>query len=208
MKNSWWVLFLLSSMVLPGFLFGVDYQLETRFQMGMGGDTFATVYYDDGSVSDLDMGTYLTIALGGIASLRLGDAHALEAELLAGWGGWSTGPQNTDDFLLLGRFPVELLGFYRFSPRPPLDVRFGGGVVHQFIGGIEGKGNLSYVSYDIEDSTGWIAELGVRYDVFLFSIRYNAMKYTVQDVAEPMDASSIAVAVGFLFPLKTLSKLE
>lgn len=185
---------------LPFAAAAVEIDADMRLQMGGGGDTWATVTYSDGSDSDLRLGTYFTMSAGVNAALWSGGPHSLELAGLAGWGTWSTGPENTDDRLILSRFPVEALAYYRLSPQLPVDIRLGGGIAYHMIGGITGSGSLENYEQDIDNSLGWLVEASVIYDIFSFSFRYNPMEYMIDGAA--WDATSMAASVGVLIPLK------
>jgi hypothetical protein len=173
---------------------------EARISMGWGGESIATVVYDDGSKSDLNLGTYFTGSLGGSLTPFRAGVHAFDIEGLVGWASWSTGPENTEDRIKLSRFPLELLGFYRVQlPRfGPLELRLGGGGSYQLIGGAKGTGTLDHVSIDIGNALGWVGEVRAVWGVLGVGVRYTAAKYQVGGLS--LDASSLGLVLGVVFP--------
>ena len=173
---------------------------ELRMQMGAGGDKIATVTYSDGSKSDLTLGTYFTMAIGGAVTPFSFGPHALDFEALVGWASWSTGPENTDDRMKLGRVPLELLGFYRLRlpSASPLELRLGGGAAYQLVGSVVGTGSLERVSMDVDNALGWVAEARLVWGVLAGGLRYTKMDYRV--AGSSLDASSVGVVLGVVFP--------
>ena len=173
---------------------------EVRMQMNAGGDTLATVTYTDGSKSDLKLGTYFTGALGGsITPFRVG-AHAFDLQGLVGFSSWSTGPENTDDRLVLRRFPLELLAGYRWRlpVSGPWQVRVAGGASYQVIGSASGSGSLDNISVNVDNALGWVAEVGVVWGILGMGVRYTNMHLRVG--SSTLDGSSIGGTVGLVFP--------
>lgn len=173
---------------------------ELRMQMNAGGDTLATVTYTDGSKSALKLGTYFTAALGGsITPFRAG-AHAFDIQGLVGWSTWSTGPENTDDRLALSRFPLELLGCYRWRlpVSGPWEVRVAGGASYQLIGSASGTGSLDNISVDVDNALGWVADVGVVWGIVGMGVRYTNMRLQVG--SSTFDGSSIGATLGLVFP--------
>lgn len=179
----------------------LEHSWELRLQQDLGGVTLASVPYTDGSTDDLTTGTYVSFMGGGsLVPLRVG-AHALELSGALGMGSWSTGPDNTDDRLRLERFPFELLAGYRFDvPSLPLALTLGGGVQYQFVGDVYGTGSLEGLQLAIDDSPGWIAELRGVYDVFSFHLRYTGRTYHLPQSGLDLDASSVGIGFGIVFP--------
>lgn len=174
--------------------------LDLRLQMGAGGEEIAEVGYTDGSRSSLRLGTYAQLGVGALVTPVKSGWFALELEALAGWATWSTGPENTDDRLVLGRLPLELLAYARVSPPAlPVSFRLGGGMAAHLVSGVTGRGALDGVVLDVANAIGWVGEVGVAYDLFVFSLRRTAMTYEVGGL--PFDASSWAGSLAVVFPL-------
>jgi hypothetical protein len=174
-----------------------DFGGELRGYMGFGGEKIAEVEYSDGSNSDLSLGTYFFLGLGGIYSPWRWGRMGLDLELLAGWASWSTGPENTDDRLHLSRFPVEALAYYRHllsdTPDGEMLLRVGGGVSYQLIGGVSGTGALDDVELDIDNALGGVVEASLVYTAFAGGIRYQPMHYRISESGRSLDASSIGL---------------
>ena len=176
--------------------------LDLRLQMSGGGEELASVEYSDGSESALSLGTYSQLGAGVVLTPLHDGLHALDLELFTGWASTSTGPENTDDRLVLGRLPVELLAYYRLTPKSlPVGLRVGGGVAAHLFNGVTGRGALDGLDVPIANALGWVVEVGVVYDLFTFNLRHTRMTYEVGPAALAMDASSFAGSIGLVFPL-------
>ena len=176
---------------------GSDFGGELRGYMGFGGETIGEVEYSDGSRSELSLGTYFFLGVGGIYSpWRSGNA-GIDLELLAGWATWSTGPENTDDRLQLSRFPLEALVYYRHllsgTKGSEMLLRVGGGVSWHLIGGVSGSGALEDVEVDVDNALGGVAELALIYTALAGGVRYQPMKYRVSGSDNSLDASSFGL---------------
>ena len=174
---------------------------ELRLQIGVGGDKVASVTYTDGSTSDLRLGTFGFLGIGGIYSPWRSESHGLDIELLVGYGTWSTGPENTEDRVSLARVPVELLAFYRYqlsdADGEEMFLRLGAGGSYHFVDAISGSGRLDELEVDIDNALGLVAEAAFVYTVFAAGVRYTLMSYEVSDNGESLDAGSL----GFFLSL-------
>ncbi|HEX7117235.1 MAG TPA: hypothetical protein VF212_00500 [Longimicrobiales bacterium] len=176
---------------------------ELRLQMGWGGDNLGTVEYSDGSESDLRLGTYFTAVAGPVFEAWSSGPHSVELQALAGWSGWSTGPQNTDDRLKLNRFPLEVMAFYgRHLPDGITMIRVGAGATYHFAGGVSGSGRLEGTELDIDPALGFTTDASVVWGALTAGLRYTHMNPTVEGIADPLDGSSLGIYVGFTTPRK------
>jgi hypothetical protein len=174
-----------------------DFGGELRGYMGFGGEKIGEVEYSDGSRSDLTLGTYFFLGVGGIYSpWRWGDA-GLDLEVLAGYASWSTGPENTDDRLRLSRFPLEALAYYRHvlsdTEGAEMLLRVGGGVSLHLIGGVSGSGSLEDVDLDFDNAVGGVAELALVYTVVAGGFRYVPMSYRISGSGRELGADSFGL---------------
>jgi hypothetical protein len=173
-----------------------DFGGELRGAMGFGGEKVAEVQYSDGSSSDLSLGTYFFLGVGGIYSPWRWNRMGVELELLAGWASWSTGPENTKDRVQLGRFPIEALAYYRHllsdTPDGEMLLRVGGGVSYHLIGGLSGSGSLEDVELDFDNALGGVLEGAFVYTAFAGGVRYLPMKYRTSADGHTLDASSLS----------------
>lgn len=155
----------------------------------------ASVTYSDGSTSDLKLGTYGLLGLGGIYSPWRAGAHGLEFELFAGFGTWATGPENTEDRVSLTRFPIELLGFYRYelsdTDGSEMLLRLGGGVSWHLIDSISGSGSLEGLDVDVNNAIGPVVEAAFVYTILAAGARYTFIQYEIPATGESLDANSL-----------------
>lgn len=174
-----------------------DFGAELRGYMGFGGEEIAEVEYSDGSSSDLSLGTYFFIGLGGIYSPWRSGNSGIDLELLAGWATWSTGPDNTDDRVKLSRVPLEALAYYRHTLSSAEGsqtlLRVGGGVSWHLIGGVTGSGSLEGLELDLDNALGGVVEVAVVYTILAAGIRYMPMSYRVSDSGRVLDADSLGL---------------
>jgi hypothetical protein len=179
-----------------------DFGAELRGYMGFGGEKIAEVEYSDGSRSDLSLGTYFFLGVGGIYSPWRSGPMGLDLELLAGWATWSTGPENTDDRIRLSRFPLEALAYYRHvlsdTPDGEMLLRVGGGVSYHLIGGVSGTGSLDDVSVDFDNALGGVIEAAFVYTAIAGGVRYSPMKYHTARDGQTLDASSVGAFLSLL----------
>ena len=165
--------------------------------MGFGGEKIAQVKYSDGSSSDLSLGTYFFLGLGGIYSPWRWQRMGLDLELLAGYASWSTGPDHTDDRLGLARFPVEALAYYRYvlsdAKGGEMLLKVGGGASYHLIGGVSGTGSLEGANLNFDNAFGGVAEASVTYTILALGMRYTPMKYRTTGEGQRLDASSVGV---------------
>lgn len=191
---------LLSLFLLPSQLEG-QWGGEFRAQMGMGGDPIAGVQYDDGSDSDLKLGTYFSVTAGPIFDLWSAEGKAVELQGMIGWAGWSTGPENTEDRLSLSRFPAEALLAYRHSlPGRDMSIRVGGGWAYHMISDLSGSGSLDGISLGVENSSGPIAEMSMIFGILSGGVRYTHMNNAVEGLADPLAGTSVGFFLGLTNP--------
>lgn len=176
--------------------------IETRLQMGFGGDRIATIEYSDGSESDLKLGTYFTIAAGPVLRAWMSGASSIELQALAGWSTWSTGPENTEDRLKLSHFPLEGMLFYGHRLSSSTMLRIGGGGTYHVGGNMSGSGSLEGNEADIENAFGYMGDISLVWGVMTAGVRYKGIEPTIQGVAEPLDGSSLGLYFGFTTPRK------
>ncbi len=175
--------------------------LELRLRASAGGDSLATVEYEDGTESDLQMGTYVAPTLGVLVTPLARGPHALDLTGSVAWGTWSTGPENTEDRLILTRFPLELLAAYRYVFGEGYALRGGGGLTYHLGTGISGSGALEGFEVDVDDGLGFVGELGFVFaDIVELSLRYTKLSHDID--GETFDASSFGVSLAVVFPLE------
>ena len=174
--------------------------VELRLQAGTGGDEIASVMYSDGSTSDLKAGRSDITTFGVIYSPWASGAHALDTTLLLGYGSASTGPENTDDRLRLGRWIAETLIQYRYRPaRSKLGVRAGGGAAYHLIGKLWGTGALDDVRIEVGSAPALVLEaVGDYYfapsGVVGLGVRYTNQRLTI--VGRELDAWSVGIVIS------------
>lgn len=174
---------------------------EFRAQMGMGGDPIASVQYNDGSDSDLKLGTYFSVTAGPVFDLWSAEQQALELQGMIGWAGWSTGPENTEDRISLNRFPVDMLLAYRRSfPGRDMSFRVGGGWAYHLISNVGGSGSLENVSLGVENSSGPVAEVSMIFGILSGGVRYTHMNNAVEGLGDPLAGTSVGFFLGITNP--------
>jgi hypothetical protein len=156
-----------------------------------GGDTLATVQFDDGS-SDNIKGGGLVHLYGG-AEYRLGDQVSVQATV-----GYHVDNSSaaSDGSLRFSRIPVDLLAYYHVNDK----VRLGGGV--QVVNGpeIKGSGVASSVHVEFENSTGPVIE-----GEYLFSphiglkLRYVSHTFKVKGTNIEADGNHVGVMFSYYF---------
>jgi hypothetical protein len=174
---------------------------EARAQIGFGGDELITVTYDDDSESTLYLGKYISINIGPSFQAWSSGPASLELQALAGWAGWSTGPQNTKDRLRINRIPIDLLAFYGYRiPDTKAMLRIGGGAGYHIATKIRGSGSVKDFKVDFDNSLGFTGEFSIISGTFTAGVRYTSMESTVKGATIPMDASSLGLFVGITSP--------
>lgn len=174
---------------------------EIRGQMGIGGDEIASVTYSDGSDSELKAGTYFSFSLGPIYQAWAAAGHSVELQAMAGWAGWSTGPENTDDRLSLNRFPLDVLAYYGFKfPGRDMSLRVGGGMSYHMISGVSGSGSLDAVDLEVENSAGPVVDASLVFGIVSAGVRYTSMNTVLEGVPSSLDGSSMGFYLGIITP--------
>ncbi len=174
--------------------------VELRLQTGTGGDEIASVSYSDGSTSDLKAGRYDSISLGGIYSPWASGPHAVDITALFGYGTASTGPENTDDRLRIGRWLTEGLVQYRYgAPDAKFGARASVGAAYHLIDKMRGTGNLNGISIEVGSAPAFVIEaVGDYYyaksGVVGVGIRYTRQQLTIG--GEELNASSIGLVIS------------
>jgi len=156
-----------------------------------GGDTLATVQFDDGTSEDVDGGGLVHLYAG--AEYRLGTAVSLQATV----GYHVDDSAGSDGSVRFSRMPVDLLAYYHFNDQ----VRLGAGV--QFVNNpeLKGSGVASGVNVKFKSTTGTIVE-----GEYLFSpnvgvkLRYVAEEFELSEGGgEKADGNHFGIMLNYYF---------
>lgn len=183
----------LALVVLPGG--AAELRPTVRVGYDVGGDTLATVVYTDGKTRDIRSGEGLVGAVG--ASLT-NDARSLELEAMVSFKTQFVFASNGD--VTWTRYPVDVLGFYRFSK-----VRVGGGVTYHLSPRVNGEGAASNVDLDFKSAVGGVVQAD-----FLFSgaessagaylgVRYTSLEYEASQGGAKVRGESLGLHIGYRF---------
>ncbi|QYF92327.1 carbohydrate porin [Massilia sp. PAMC28688] len=155
-----------------------------------GGDRLATAEFEDGGEIDIRAGSMVALYAG--AEFAVNDQMALQANI--GYHVDSATAYNGD--IRFGRYPVELLGYYKVSPQ----WRIGGGARFVNSPKLSSSGAGDIGDFEFKNSTGLVLEgeysinpsLGVK-------VRYVSEKYETRDFVSKHDGNHVGVLLNYYF---------
>lgn len=149
---------------------GVHFGFSVAGAFEFGGDSLATVYYTDGSSSDLHAGQGLLVSIGG--HLQPNKRSPWDLMLTAGYKFDRAGGSNGD--LSFDHIPVELIGSYQWNN----GIRVGAGPVYHTNVELKGSGDLSgQPALKYNNAFGGEAQLGWKF----VALTYTFISYQPSD---------------------------
>lgn len=158
--------------------------LITQMDLEFGGDTVATVAFDDGDTQNVHAGQGLSLGVG--AYFRPNPEGPFEIDALIGFKYVTTAASNAD--INISRTVLKLNGTYWFEQGWFVTA----GITHHLSPELDGDGFFEDVPFD--DATGFSAEVGWRW----IALRYTSITYT-NDFIEDVDASSLGLSFTWRF---------
>ena len=158
--------------------------LLTQMDLEFGGDTVATVAFDDGDTQNVHAGQGLSLGIGGY--FRPNPTGPFEIDALIGIKYVTTAASNAD--INISRTVLKLNGTYWFEQGWFVSA----GITHHMSPELDGDGFFEDVPFD--DATGFSAEVGWRW----VALRYTNITYT-NDFIEDVDASSLGLSFTWRF---------
>lgn len=158
----------------------------TEVALEFGGDTIATVGFDDQSTQDIKAGQGFTFSLGGL--VRSGRTHGPS---LRGTIGYKyVGTKDDDSSIDLTRIAGELVGGWLF----PSGLWLGAGPVYHTA--IEFDQGRFGPPVEFDDAIGGTVELGWRW----VALTYTAIDYSVEDADDiEFDAGNVGLMFSYAF---------
>ena len=158
--------------------------LLAQTDIEFGGDSVATVAFDDGDTQNVHAGQGLSLGLGGY--FRPNPEGPFEIDAVLGFKYVTTAASNAD--INISRMVFKLNGMWRFDP----GWFVGAGLTHHMSPELDGDGFFEDVPFD--DATGFSAEVGWRW----IALRYTKIEYS-NEFIEDVDASSIGLSFTWRF---------
>jgi hypothetical protein len=154
-----------------------------------GGDTLATVEYDDGD--DIDMKAGGLLLLGAGIDHQFGNGWEIQSTLNYHFN--RTDADNGDAEFT--RMPIDVLGFYRAGNH-----RFGGGVTYHLNPEFEIDTDFADGDIEFDNALGWVIE----YDYFFSEgisagLRYTMIDYEASDFDVELDGNHLGLIINFAF---------
>ena len=173
----------------------VDIGLTGKIGYEFGGDDLATVTFTNGRTETLNAGEGL---VAGIGASILNDAKTLELEVMASAKFQFIHGSNGD--LTWRRFPVDVLGFYRFK-----HLRIGGGLTYHLAPKVSGSGVAGGATHEYDAALGYVLQAD-----WLFSgadsgkgayvgLRYTNLEYELKGGGFTASADSVGLSLGYRF---------
>jgi hypothetical protein len=155
-----------------------------------GGDTLATVFFDDGDDQDIKAGQLVQFYVGAV--YQAVPQFSVQATL--GYHVDKSSGENAS--LRFARYPLELLGHYHIDDK----WSFGGGVRFVSKPKVAGSGDLSGLGGEFDDTTGVVVEGEYRIAPQLgLKLRYVSEEYKAAGVAEAADGSHVGFFATWYF---------
>lgn len=166
--------------------------LPIGFQVG--GDTLLKLTYTDGSTQDIDAGSAVLLAAGGL--LDVGDeTHALQIQATIGYN--YTGAEASNGSVTWQRWPVELLTFYEYRPA---HLRIGGGLQYQFGVSLGASGTRGSASVDFDNALGKVVQAEWLMTYLSVYARYTLIHYSLNGSSEHLSGNAFGFGLSFLLP--------
>jgi hypothetical protein len=167
--------------------------------MDFGGETLLEVTYTDGSRDELNAGTGVAFALGGVFSPAPFGDHGVEFQLQAGVKGWNITEAENGSATIV-RWPLEALLLYKYMPS---SIRLGAGVVCHLGTTLSTTGVLGDADIGFSPALGWVVQLDwapatSRFGMIL-GLRYVGVSYAVSGGGLHIDASNIGLTLALTF---------
>lgn len=161
------------------------------FGLTFGGDTLATVQFDDGTTDSIKAGGLAHVYAG--AEFKVGTAMAIQATL-----GYHVDDTRSagNGSLRFSRYPVDLIALYSLNER----VRLGAGA--QFVGSakLSGSGVASAVAVDFQSSTGALVEAEYLFTPSLGAkLRFVSHTYKPKGTGISVDGNHLGLMLGYYF---------
>lgn len=161
------------------------------FGLTFGGDTLATVQFDDGTTDSIKAGGLAHLYAG--AEFKVGTAMAIQTTV--GYHVDDT-RSSSNGSLRFSRYPVDLIALYSLNDR----VRLGAGA--QIVGSakLAGSGVASAVAVDFQSSTGALLEAEYLFTPNLGAkARFVSHKYKPKGSGISVDGNHVGVMLGYYF---------
>lgn len=159
-----------------------------------GGDALGTIYFTDGSKSDVQAGGGLDI-VGGLVYRPISTAAGgLDAQLGAGIK-WRTIPENTNQSASWLRVPVDASLAWRAAN----GFGIGAGTTVHLANTFKAEGAVLSSSVSFDPSFGKVAFLEYGRREWQIDLRYTHVKYTSTNPRSTLDASNIGVGFTWQF---------
>jgi hypothetical protein len=155
-----------------------------QMDMEFGGDSIATVDFEDGDSQDIRAGQGLALDVGGF--VRPSDTVPIEISATIGYKFVTTAASNAD--INLSRTVIKLNATYWFKNTWFVTA----GLTHHMSPKLDGDGFFQDIEFD--DATGFSAEVGWRW----IALRYTNIKYELPGF-DDTDASSIGLTLTYRF---------
>lgn len=156
--------------------------LQTDLEFG--GDTVATVSFEDGDTQNVHAGQGISLGLG--AYIRPSERVPIEIAGVVGFKYVTTAADNAD--INLSRTVLKLNATYWFDN----DWFLTAGITHHVDPELDGDGFFEDIPFD--DATGFSAEVGWRW----IALRYTHIEYSLPGF-EDTDASSVGLSFTWRF---------
>ena len=158
--------------------------LLIQTDLEFGGDTVATVGFEDGDTQNVHAGQGISLGIGGY--VRPSDRVPLEISGAIGYKYVTTAADNAD--INLSRTVLKLNATYWFDQNWFVTA----GLTHHMSPKVDGDGFFEDISFD--DATGVSAEVGWRW----IALRYTKIEYSLPGF-EDTDASSVGLSFTWRF---------
>lgn len=161
------------------------------FGLTFGGDTLATVQFDDGTTDSIKAGGLAHLYAG--AEFKVGTEMAIQATI--GYHVDDT-RSSSNGSLRFSRYPVDLVALYSVNER----VRLGAGA--QIVGSakLAGSGVASAVAVDFQSSTGALVEAEYLFTPSLGAkLRFVSHTYKPKGSGISVDGKHVGLMLGYYF---------
>lgn len=165
-----------------------------RFAGDYGGDALGTVYFTDGSKSDIQAGGGIDLVAGVVFRPVDTPAGGLDAQLGAGVK-WRTIPNNSNQDANWVRVPVDATLAWRTASGFGL----GAGTTIHLANTFSGSGAVFNSSVSFDPSFGKVAFLEYGRREWQIDLRYTHLTYTSSNPRSTLDASNIGVGLTWQF---------
>lgn len=146
---------------------------------GLGGDTLATLNFQDGSSQDLDAGDGVTLSVGALQHL----SSSFGIKYAIGYKMSFSAADNLD--VRKSAIPIDIVPYFRSGQH-----RLGAGLTYHMSPDFYME---TFGTVDFDDATGYIVEYGIRG----FTVAYTGIDYSVNGF--DFDASNIGIRYSFGF---------